>query len=269
MTIGKMNLMTLALIVAACTTTFGQSVVLKTGDSKMHGGVSQTLAVFLSPGVYHDVSVTVLEDVVNINDNGEFQQIAIDSPALLVIYGSNHGNTIYLYGYSSKLEFIQANGGNDDDFIANYSSHRCTILGEDGNDILGGGAASDNINGGPGNDTLYGHGSADMLIGGLGSDTLFGGDGDDYLVGNKIQGFKILPDFAQDTIRGDGGADQFVSYVTRWMYWYPTGNGFFEGVWSQIYFGTEFMVDYNPNSGDTFSTKTYWGNQMLEFPYPN
>ncbi|MBU3059256.1 calcium-binding protein, partial [Pseudomonas indica] len=56
--------------------------------------------------------------------------------------------------------------------------------GEDGNDLLDGGAGADTLHGGNGNDLLSGGDARDALYGGAGNDTLRGGTDIDYLRGD-------------------------------------------------------------------------------------
>jgi Ca2+-binding RTX toxin-like protein len=70
--------------------------------------------------------------------------------------------------------------------------------GDNGDDILEGGAGDDSINGGAGVDSINGGAGNDLLEGAAGSDTLIsGGDGDDDLEGGD----------GNDTLSGDGGQD--------------------------------------------------------------
>jgi Ca2+-binding RTX toxin-like protein len=74
------------------------------------------------------------------------------------------------------------------------------VHGNGGNDIIQGGANSDNLYGDEGDDILWGQGSPDKLRGGDGNDTLHGGGGDDRLYGGA----------GDDIIQG--GADNDVLY---------------------------------------------------------
>lgn len=83
-------------------------------------------------------------------------------------------------------------GGPGDDILTNgddgnegCSVGTCGLYGEEGDDILNGGAGMDSLYGGPGNDVLHGGGNWDILDGGLGDDQLFGGEGDDELRGGE------------------------------------------------------------------------------------
>ncbi|MDI1278940.1 calcium-binding protein, partial [Methylobacter sp.] len=80
------------------------------------------------------------------------------------------------------------------------------ILGEGGNDTLGGGAGDDVIYGGAGDDTLTGGDGNDVLIGGTEQDTLTGGSGNDTLHGDDGAGGDILDGGAGfDTYYADNG----------------------------------------------------------------
>lgn len=80
--------------------------------------------------------------------------------------------------------------------------------GTDGNDILVGGGADDNLSGDDGDDQLVGGGGDDALNGGDGRDQIHGGDGDDLLTGgagkdqfifDSLSGADTIVDFS----RGD------------------------------------------------------------------
>lgn len=65
-------------------------------------------------------------------------------------------------------------GGTDNDVILADGG---TVNGDDGNDLLTGGAAADNLSGGAGDDDLYGRGGDDSLSGAGGNDKVFAGAG--------------------------------------------------------------------------------------------
>ena len=73
--------------------------------------------------------------------------------------------------------------------------------GEDGNDIIMGGAGDDKLYGGSGDDTIFGEGGDDLVCGNSGDDTLHGGAGDDTLDGGT----------GADVIDG-GAGDDLVDY---------------------------------------------------------
>lgn len=72
----------------------------------------------------------------------------------------------------SIVAFGQA--GNDTITAQSLITRPAMFFGQDGDDVLIGGAASDLLNGGAGNDTLAGNAGRDLLFGGLGADLLFG-----------------------------------------------------------------------------------------------
>src|SRR5215211_5201102 len=130
---------------------------------------------------------------------------------------------------------LQLNGGDGDDEITNATRINGKLFGQDGNDILRGGAGADLLDGGPGLDTVAYATAADVIValtaglggssepgdvdeieqienvlGGSGNDTLSGtsgpnvldgGDGEDYVDGGD----------GVDSLAGGGGADVVVS----------------------------------------------------------
>jgi Ca2+-binding RTX toxin-like protein len=74
----------------------------------------------------------------------------------------------------------------------------------DGDDVITGSVANDELSGGLGDDMLFGNGGDDVLSGGEGNDQLFGGDGDDTLLGGA----------GSDLLSGDAGDDQLDGGVT-------------------------------------------------------
>jgi alkaline phosphatase len=77
------------------------------------------------------------------------------------------------------------------------------VLGEDGNDRLGGGQGADTIDGGDGDDFIGGGFGADLIQGGTGNDTIGGGLGDDTVLGGE--GNDFLAGGGRDDVL-DGGA---------------------------------------------------------------
>ena len=93
-----------------------------------------------------------------------------------------------------------------------------SLIGDDGDDYLSGGAGNDVLSGGIGADSLIGDNGDDYLSGGAGNDVLSGGLGNDVLVGDEgsdyligESGGDILSGGAGlDVLYGGGGADWFV-----------------------------------------------------------
>jgi hypothetical protein len=77
-----------------------------------------------------------------------------------------------------------------------------TLKGDNGDNLLIGGAGHDTIEGGAGDDTLHGGAGDDSLSGGPGADLLFGGEGADTLDGGGA------PEGLFDFLDGGAGDDQ-------------------------------------------------------------
>jgi Ca2+-binding RTX toxin-like protein len=81
-----------------------------------------------------------------------------------------------------------------------------TLIGNNGNNVLNGGAGNDLLVGGKGKDTLRGGAGDDVLDGGIGKDTLYGGAGNDLVsggAGNDV----INGDSRNDVLEGGDGKD--------------------------------------------------------------
>ena len=111
---------------------------------------------------------------------------------------------------------IQAFGlaGNDVLTISetNGALPRANLFGGGGNDVLTGGAGSDQLFGEAGNDTLLGRGGTDLLFGGEGNDTLTGGDADDQMFGQGGND-RMIWNPGDDTDLHEGGAGTDTSEV--------------------------------------------------------
>ena len=92
------------------------------------------------------------------------------------------------------------------------------LTGDEGPNMLYGGAGADILNGGAGNDTLYGDAGADDLNGGAGNDTLYGGAGADSLDGGAGDDMYMMVDSgtgtASDTFESSDDGMDTVKYAT-------------------------------------------------------
>lgn len=96
-------------------------------------------------------------------------------------------------------------GGDGDDLICAGGGDD-VVLGGDGNDQIFGEAGRDVIEGGNGNDRLFGGPGDDELLGGEGRDRIFGEAGNDLLEGGSGRD-RVFGASGNDTLRGDRGAD--------------------------------------------------------------
>jgi plastocyanin len=94
--------------------------------------------------------------------------------------------------------------GND---FARVGGQRSTVFGEQGDDLVIGGAADDTIYGGLGNDRLYGSGGPDRIFGDDGNDLIGGGDGNDSQLFGGAGNDTISGGRGNDRITGDAGFD--------------------------------------------------------------
>jgi Ca2+-binding RTX toxin-like protein len=97
-----------------------------------------------------------------------------------------NGGDDQVFGYYGD-DVIQGGDGNDTIFGGynknpSYTKEYESEYGNDGNDIISGGAGNDFLYGESGNDFLNGGVGNDSLDGGVGNNTLVGGDGDDLVI---------------------------------------------------------------------------------------
>jgi Ca2+-binding RTX toxin-like protein len=79
-------------------------------------------------------------------------------------------------------------GAGDDMLDARAATNAIAALGGEGNDVLRGGAAADELQGGNGNDALYGGGGTNTLIGGSGDDAYYSDDRNDTIIESVGEG---------------------------------------------------------------------------------
>jgi Ca2+-binding RTX toxin-like protein len=120
------------------------------------------------------------------------------------IYGNNNANT-FNFTNTAFTNVTEVRGGNGNDTItASDSTSGVTYKGENGDDVLNGGAGTDILLGGNDNDTIVGGAGSDTINGGKGIDTINGGDGSDVIQLRTIQA-----EF--DVINGGAGNDTIVN----------------------------------------------------------
>ena len=147
-----------------------------------------------------------IADTISLTDSADHQSFTVDI--------NNNASLQQTFNYSDVTS-VRVVAGDGDDFVFNDLLIDTEIFGQNGNDILNGGAdndfiwgaagddtirgnaGSDRLNGGFGNDLIFGDEGRDIIRGDGGDDTLHGGDGDDDLFGLG----------GTDTIFGDAGAD--------------------------------------------------------------
>lgn len=88
-------------------------------------------------------------------------------------------------------------GGLGDDVIRGMAGNDGLLQGGQGQDLVEGGDGDDFVFGGQGADNLYGQAGNDFVQGNLGNDNVFGGVGSDTLLGGQ----------GQDTVSGEDGTD--------------------------------------------------------------
>ena len=144
------------------------------------------------------------------------------------IINSDGDNNVDLSGVATTnfpaLTSVLIDTGNGDDTITGTADLADTILAGDGNDVVTGGTAGNNIDGGDGNDTIMaaegddtidagdgddsvmGSEGADSILGDDGNDIIFGGDGNDTV--RAGDGFDTVNgEFGADSLFGDLGND--------------------------------------------------------------
>jgi Ca2+-binding RTX toxin-like protein len=109
------------------------------------------------------------------------------------------------------------------------------------------GTAAINGTGNTLNNTITGNGANNILTGGSGSDTLNGGNGNDTLIGVNPNVSSPGSGDEVDTLRGGGGADQFLLGDSTSVYYDdPASTGGRIGGFDNY----ALITDFNPNQGD-------------------
>jgi Ca2+-binding RTX toxin-like protein len=91
----------------------------------------------------------------------------------------------------------------------NHMTVRCTLVGDEGNDILMSGPQDDLVIGGAGDDILSGGKGRDLIFGASGNDTINGDNGRDNLIGQDGNDM-INGGVQQDALYGMAGADNLI-----------------------------------------------------------
>jgi len=161
-------------------------------------------------------------------------------------------------------------GSGDDRLIQLGDQENADFSGEEGDDLLKGGAADDILSGGSGDDTILGSSGDDLIQGGSGDDELSGGPGDDLIQGgsgdDELSGGPgsdtLTGQAGADTLTGGPGADTFRFELAEDNETDP-GNGSA----SEVFAGGEFDVitDFNPEEDTLQFDANFFGEEQGEF----
>ncbi len=176
--------------------------------------------------------------------------------------------------YPGSGDFNASFGGSGNDTLhATEGLGHSYLFGDDGNDILFGGADYNYLNGGAGDDVLYGgtgnnqkDGGAgnDSLFGGTGGGTMFGSEGNDQLTAANV-GTAMHGGAGSDTLQGGDGNDTL----------YADGNAISNGdvEWLHGGAGDDMLTQsngtgtLNGGAGSDF-IQTIFGNMTFVFNTP-
>jgi serralysin len=192
------------------------------GENSNAGGIYADISALLALGTPNpNIAFTILDqggiDVLDLRSDTAAQIIRLAQGAASNIYGEV-GNMIIATG--TVIERVLAGQGNDlvignsagNDLSGNVGND--TLRGMGGHDVLRGGAGADTLLGGTGNDTLHGAGGTNFLSGEGGNDRLFGGINNDRLFGGT----------GSDVLNAGGGADTLVGNAGNDTLWGGAGN---------------------------------------------
>lgn len=166
-----------------------------------------------------NIEYLTLTGTTAINGTGnELANVLRGNSAANTLYGLDGNDTLY----AGKDDF--AFGGNGDDTLIaeNTVGNWAYLRGDGGNDVLSGGAGSNQIWGGGGDDTITGGSSQnyiwgdmggiggiagnDVIYGGAVYDLVFGGGGNDYIASNGGNDY-LLGEGGDDVVQGGDGND--------------------------------------------------------------
>lgn len=160
----------------------------------------------------------------NASEANSVYDFTFNTTPFMTVYDGQGTDTIDLSGYTMAqyLTLEQGVFSNIAGYTGNFSiafgavienglggSGDDTIMGNDEDNLIEGGAGADSLTGGAGNDTLDGGTQFDYLDGGDGRDDLFGGMGNDTLYGGR-DGDRLSGGNGDDYLNGGMGNDLLV-----------------------------------------------------------
>jgi Ca2+-binding RTX toxin-like protein len=161
---------------------------------------------------------------INGSDADDVAIVTETTPGTINVYFESEGQTVSRDFDKSQVARIFFTGKLGNDQYTNSTNIATTAYGDEGNDVLIGGAAADEIRGGAGDDTITGGDGDDQIWGNAGSDvldgnsgrdsiwagtendTLIGGDGNDRLFG-EAGNDRLLGGVGNDSMSGGEGDD--------------------------------------------------------------
>ena len=149
------------------------------------------------------INAGALDDQINLNN------ASLPTGLATITVNAGEGNDrVVMAGLPAPLA-ATVNGGFGDDFIDGTLVPGAVLIlyGNEGNDVLKGGAAGDTINGGDGDDTMVGGGGNNTFDGGAGFDTILipGTSGDDVIDVNQTAAGALV-----NTVNGNTQTDALV-----------------------------------------------------------
>ena len=182
----------------------GRLFIGGTGDNTFTGGAS-------SDGLYGGQGADTLSggDGANLLQGNQGDDQLTGGAGADIIYGGQDNDRIAV---GAGRNFAQGNRGNDT--ISGSSGDNDTLLGGQGNDLIGATAIGPGTAAGP--FTIYldpvgrSGGGSDFLNGNLGDDTIFAGSGDDTISGED-GGDNLYDTGGRNLIDGGAGADTIVA----------------------------------------------------------
>lgn len=160
----------------------------------------------------------------NATEAGSVYDFTTNTTPLMTVYDGQGTDTIDLsdYAMGQWLTLEEGEFSNLGGYVGNFSiamgavienavggSGADTITGNDGINVIDGGAGADSLLGGAGDDTLHGGSEFDYLEGGSGRDSIVGGMGNDTLIGGG-QNDRLSGGNGDDLILGEMGADRLI-----------------------------------------------------------
>lgn len=156
-----------------------------------------------------DFEIHDLDNFGGNNATGIFQGADGGFKGVTHFKGSKADETFWVFD-NNVLTKVDISGGAGDDLIVGNSGND-SIGGDANRDVLLGGGGDDRIEGNAGNDRLYGGNNTQLetLLGGTGDDKLYGEQGDDLLLGGKGND-TLVGGIGDDLLKGGADNDDYV-----------------------------------------------------------